>query len=295
MRKERIKVNSFLSVFCNGGKMFLTFGEQIAYWMKNPHLLYRKPFHVIENIYYVGNDWTAAYLLDTKEGLILIGATMSQTADMLIDSIKSSGFDPKNIRRLLITHAHYDQCGGAKAIHDLSGCEIWLGKHDEFFFTQRRDMIMFEKTVPDFPITNFYDYDSVIDCGDIQIRPLHCPGHTPGTTSFFFDIQHKGRVLTCGHHGGIGSSFLARDVMARSGIPLSLRDNYLISIEKVRDIHVDVVLPQYPGKFKGFDFWKAAESDDGSGDNFIDSQAWGKMLDSKQKAILEIMLKEEGF
>ena len=275
--------------------MFLTFGEQIAYWMKNPHLLYHKPFHVIENIYYVGNDWTASYLLDTKEGLVLIGATMSQTADMLTDSIKSLGFDPKKIRRLLITHGHYDQCGGAKMIHDLSGCEIWLGRHDEFFFTQRRDMIMFEKTVPDFPITNFYDYSSVIDCGDIQIKPMHCPGHTPGTTSLFFDIQHKGRTLACAHHGGIGSSFLARDVMARSGIPMSMRDNYLASIDKVRNIHVDVVLPGYPGRFKGFDFWKAAESDDGSGDNFIDSQAWEKMLDAKQRAILEIMLKEEGF
>lgn len=273
--------------------MFLTFGEQIAHWMKNPHELYQKPFHVIENIYYVGNYWTSAYLLDTKEGLILINSTMSQTAYLLIDSIKALGFDPKNIRRLLITHAHYDKCGGAKAIHDLSGCEIWIGKHDEFYLTESRYMIMFEDTVPYFPITNFYDYDSVIDCGDIRIKPLHCPGHTPGTTSFFFDIQHKGRTLTCAIHGGIGASFLARDVMARSGIPLSMRDNYLASIDKVRDIHVDVVLPSYPARFVGYDFFGASESDDGSGDSFIHSDAWGKKLDAKRDELLSMMLKEE--
>ena len=275
--------------------MFLTFGEQIAHWMKNPQELYLKPFHVIENVYYVGNYWVSSYLLDTKEGLILINATMSQTANLLIDSIKSLGFDPGKIRRLLITHAHYDHCGGAKAVHDLSGCEIWLGKHDEFYLTESRYMMMFEDTVPEFKVTNFYDYSSVIDCGDIQIKPLHCPGHTPGTTSFFFDVKHKGKVLTCAHHGGIGASFLARDVMARSGIPISMRDTYLMSIENVRDIHVDVVLPSYPARFSGYDFFGASESDDGSGDGFIDSEAWGRTLDAKRDELLAMMLKEEGF
>ena len=154
---------------------------------------------------------------------------------------------------------------------------------------------MFEDTVPEFKVTNFYDYKSVIDCGDIQIRPLHCPGHTPGTTSFCCDISHKGRTLTCAHHGGIGASFLARDVMARNGIPISMRDTYLASIEKVRDLHVDVVLPSYPARFGGYDFFGAAESDDGSGDGFIDSEAWGRTLDAKRDELLAMMLKEEGF
>lgn len=273
--------------------MFLTFGEKIAHWMKNPNLLYHKPFHVIENIYFVGTDWVAAYLLDTKEGLILVNSTMSQTAQMMIDSIKSLGFDPHKIRKLLITHGHFDHCGGARAIQEMSGCEIWLGRHDELFFTQRRDMILFEDTVPEFTITNFYDYDGVVDLGDIQIKPVHCPGHTPGTTSFFFDIQHKDRTLSCGIHGGIGSSFLARDTLSRIGIPLTIRDTYLASIDKVRDIKVDVVLPAYPGMFIGHDFWGISDADDGSGDGFIDSEAWGRMLDEKQQEILELMLREE--
>lgn len=273
--------------------MFQTFGDRITNWMKNPNQLYHRPFHVIENIYFVGTDWAAAYLLDTKEGLLLINSTMSETAPMMIESIKELGFDPKNIRKLLITHGHFDHCGGARAVQDLSGCEIWLGKHDEFFFTDRRDMILFEDHVPEFRITNFYDYKGVIDFGGVRIKPVHCPGHTPGTTSLFFDIQHKGETLSCGLHGGIGSSFLARDTLSRIGVPLSVRDTYLDSIEKVRDIRVDVVLPAYPGIFIGHDFWGISEADDGSGDGFIDSEAWGRMLDAKRDEILALMLREE--
>ncbi len=273
--------------------MFLTFGEKIAHWMKNPRLLYHRPFHVIENVYYVGNDWVSSYLIDTKEGLLLINATMNETVSMLIDSIKALGFDPANIRKLLITHGHYDKCGGAKAIHDISGCEIWLGQHDAFFFTDRRDMIMFEDHVPDFPITNYYDYSGAIDLGGVHIKPVHCPGHTPGTTSLFFDVNHKGKSLTCAHHGGIGSTFLARDNLSKVGIPLSVRDIYLESIDRVRNMKADIVLPDYPGIFIGHDFWRIADSDDGSGDGFIDSEAWGRMLDAKKQEILNLMLQEE--
>ena len=53
-----------------------------------------EPFKVAPRIYYVGNVWVGAYLIDTEEGLILLDASVFETAYQLIDSIYQLGFNP---------------------------------------------------------------------------------------------------------------------------------------------------------------------------------------------------------
>ena len=72
-------------------------------------------------------------------------------------------------------------------------------------------------------------------------------------------------------------------------MPLSLQQDYLESIEKVIDRHVDVVLPSHPGHCVGHDFLKIAEEDDGSGEGFVDPYAWRRMLEQKRKEVLDII------
>ena len=132
----------------------------------------------------MGTNWVSVFLLNTEEGLVLIDCAMQETLYLLIDSIRALGFNPHDIKKLLLTHGHFDHCGAARAIQEMSGCEIWIGEAEEFFFTERRDLIVYEDRY-EFEITNFYDYDAKIDLGDIHIQPVHCPGHTPGTTSLF--------------------------------------------------------------------------------------------------------------
>lgn len=267
----------------------MTIEEKTAYWLKNPWSLANRPFKVVDNVYFVGTNWVSMFLLDTDEGLVLVDCAMQETLYLLIDSIRTLGFDPHNIKKLLLTHGHFDHCGAVRAIQEMSGCEVWIGKDEEFFFTKRRDLIVFEDTVPEFNITNFYDYNSVIDLGNFKIQPVHCPGHTPGTTSLFFDAQHQGKTVACAIHGGLGAGVLTKKQLEQSGQPLSMREEYLESIAKVLDRHVDVVLPSHAGHCVDHDFLKIGAEDDGSGNGFIDPEAWKKMLTSKKLQIEQMI------
>lgn len=267
----------------------MTIEEKTAYWLKNPWTLANRPFKVMENIYFVGTNWVSMFLLDTKEGLVLIDCAMQETLYLLVDNIRALGFDPHNIKKILLTHGHFDHCGAVRAIQEMSGCEVWIGKDEEFFFTERRDLIVCEDTVPEFEITNFYDYDSVIDLGDIKIQPVHCPGHTPGTTSLFFDVEHEGKNLTCAIHGGLGAGVLTKKQLDKSGQPLSMREEYLESIAKVFDRKVDVVLPSHAGHCVDHDFLKIGAEDDGTGNGFINPEEWKKMLTSKKLQIEQMI------
>lgn len=266
--------------------------EKTQYWFNNPWTLAHHPFKVIDNVYFVGTNWVSVFLLNTEEGLVLIDCAMQETLYLLIDSIRALGFNPHDIKKLLLTHGHFDHCGAARAIQEMSGCEIWIGEAEEFFFTERWDLIVYEDRVPEFEITNFYDYDAKIDLGDIHIQPVHCPGHTPGTTSLFFDVKHMGKTLTCGIHGGLGVGVLTKKQLEKSGQPLSRREEYLESIVKVMDKKVDVVLPSHPSHCVDHDFLKIGDEDDGTGKGFINREAWHNMLISK-KLEIEQMIQDD--
>lgn len=37
--------------------------------------------------------------------------------------------------------------------------------------------------------------------GGVTITAVHCPGHTPGTYSFFFDLEENGKKYRAAMHG----------------------------------------------------------------------------------------------
>ncbi|MBF4693149.1 MBL fold metallo-hydrolase [Fusibacter ferrireducens] len=258
--------------------------------MNNPWTIQHEPFEVIDDVYFVGTSWVSSFLIDTDEGLILIDCAMQETLYLLIDSIHRLGFDPRNISKLLLTHGHFDHCGAVRAIQEMSGCEVWIGKDDAYFFTERRDLIVFEDHVPEFRIDHYYDYSKPIKMGEISIMPVHCPGHTEGTTSLFFDIEKDDSVLTCGIHGGLGSYVMRKENLLKSNMPLSLQTTYLESIDAIVDKKVDVVLPSHVGHLVDHDFLGIAKSGDKR--KFIDSSVWLRMLLSKKQEMLDIIEKE---
>ena len=237
----------------------------------------REPFHIIDNIYYVGTQYVSCFLIDTGDGLILIDSGFYQTVYQVINNIYKLGFDPKDIKKLLLTHAHFDHCGGAAAIRDVSGCEIWLGKDDLFFLTERRDLIYHEEDVPVFTVDHCYSDDEPIVQGNTVIRTASTPGHTPGTTTFFYTIRHEGRTLTGATFGGIGLNGLSKLELTRNRLPLSLQDKYIESLKKMLEEHVDVQLPSHNKHCPSF---FAARDMDGRPEAFIDETKWPEMIRS---------------
>ena len=115
-----------------------------------------EPFRIVGPIYYVGTKGLAAYLITTPAGHFLLDGGMPDSAEVFEKSIHKLGFDPRDIKFLLITHAHIDHAGtmghfvrlsGGSAVvmdRDLellkSGGKIdpAYGKHPAFHFPRSR-------------------------------------------------------------------------------------------------------------------------------------------------------------
>ncbi|MBQ7145550.1 MAG: MBL fold metallo-hydrolase [Lachnospiraceae bacterium] len=254
---------------------------------------YKAPFKVIENVYFVGTKWVSAFLIDTPEGLILLDCMYREVLYLLIDSIRALGFDPHNIKHLLLTHGHFDHCGAVREIQEMSNCEVWVSKAEEFFFTERRDLIAFEDHVAPFRIDHFYDYDKPIEFGGMKIQPVPCPGHTPGTTCLFFDVEHDGETLTLGMHGGLGTNGLSTLELEINRLPHHLQSDYLEHMLLLKDRKVDVVIPSHAAHTVDHPFFEIAAKDDGTGNGFIDRGAWKRMIEARIAMARELIRKEQ--
>lgn len=112
-----------------------------------------------------------------------------------------------SIRQILITHGHFDHCGGAKALASQLGVPI-LGpaQADKFLL----DSLPEWTARVGFPHADPFEPDTWLKAGDrvrigeIELEVLQCPGHTPGHLVFYAPmakLAFVGDVLFAGSIG----------------------------------------------------------------------------------------------
>src|SRR5690349_4043696 len=79
------------------------------------------PFRISDDIYYVGASDVTSFLIVTDAGLIVTDGGFAETAPQILANIKTLGFDPKNVKILLNSHAHFDHDGGLAALKEATG------------------------------------------------------------------------------------------------------------------------------------------------------------------------------
>lgn len=215
-----------------------------------------EPFRITPHVYYVsGNNWVGCYLMDSGDGLILLDTAMANTAYLLMESIRKLGYDPHDIRAILISHAHYDHCGAARLVQEYTGAKLWMSSIDlPYIHEKLRLLCSAGYPFSPFHVDEDYVEDSPICIGRFAIRTVATPGHTPGCTSFFFeDTDDKTqKTYRCAMHGGVGLNTLTDDFLTNSGEPVDLRKDYRRSMQKIRGEPVDITIGSHPNQTNMF-------------------------------------------
>src|ERR1700676_2174443 len=84
------------------------------------------PYRIIGNIYYVGSQGLASYLIVTPQGNILINSNLEKSVPMIRESVEKLGFRFSDTKILLISHAHWDHCSGSAAVKELTGAKYMV-------------------------------------------------------------------------------------------------------------------------------------------------------------------------
>jgi metallo-beta-lactamase class B len=166
---------------------------------------YADPAKVFDNLYFVGGSVHSSWALTTSEGIILIDTIYPYNSEeLVVGGLQKLGLDPKNIKYVLISHAHGDHIGGAEMLQTrysagvVMGAPDWdaVAKYPNRFKTMapKRDIVATE--------------GMKITLGDATVTIWLTPGHTPGTLSYTFTVRDRGRPVNVAYSGGTAFNFV---------------------------------------------------------------------------------------
>ncbi len=86
--------------------------------------------------------------------------------ELLLEVSRATG-----VRRVLTTHGHWDHIQAVTAMRD-AGIDVGIATEDAAMLPS------YDFVIPD---------EDVIEVGDLRLRTIHTPGHTPGSTCFLLE------------------------------------------------------------------------------------------------------------
>ena len=141
-------------------------------------------WEVENNVWIVGNE-DECVIIDSPHD-----------AEAIINQVRG-----RKVAAILLTHAHNDHIGAARAVAQAVGAPIWLNPEDQVLWEQ-----VYPGTTADQEITD----GDVFHIAGATLKAIHTPGHSPGSTCFHLETENTvftGDTLFNGGPGATGRSY----------------------------------------------------------------------------------------
>jgi metallo-beta-lactamase class B len=147
------------------------------------------PFRIADNLYYVGSQDLASYLVVTSEGNILINANLATSPPQIRASVEKLGFRWADIKVLLNSQAHFDHmAGAAEVIRETHAKNMVMDGDVSVVETgAQTDFLSPSPNIPTYTPVHvdrvLHDEDTV-SLGNVTLTAHKTAGHTRGCTTW---------------------------------------------------------------------------------------------------------------
>jgi metallo-beta-lactamase class B len=244
---------------------------------QNQQANFNKPFpphKVIGNVYYVGSDQLASFLITTPEGHVLINSSFETTVPVIRAAVEKLGFKFTDIKILLGSHAHGDHMEGDALVKELTKAQVMAMEQD---VPALRTMRPGGK---EHPIDRVLHDGDEVKLGGATLVAHKTAGHTKGCTTWTLRAQEAGKaynvLISCSI--GVNPGY----VLVNNKDYPEIADDYVRSFKVMRSLPVDVFLGAH-GSFYNLTE-KYARLEKGGGPNpFIDPEGFKQYVDRSEK------------
>ena len=164
-----------------------------------------QPAKIFDNVYAIGNVGTVAYVIQTSAGLMMIDALgANQVESDLLPGFTKLGLDPAQVKTILVAHGHADHFGGSAYFQQKFGSKVYVSAADWTLMEtppRGRGPGAPPPAAPPKRDVELRDGESVT-LGNITVRAVAVPGHTPGSMGFIIPVLDRGERHVAALFGG---------------------------------------------------------------------------------------------
>ena len=245
---------------------------------------------MIGNVYYVGTDGLASYLITSPQGHILVDTVMPEATSQIKASIEKLGFKISDIKYLLNTHAHIDHTGGLAELKQASGAQMIAGEADKPLLEGGYYPGAQEDTALAFPpvmVDRTVREGDKVTIGDVTLTARETPGHSPGCTSWAFSVKDgdatRSVLIFC-------SGTVALNRLVTNPTYPGIVTDYRQTFARAKDMKVDVLLAPHPEMYKMAE--KRAKLAEGGPNPFVNPGEFNAYAETLEKAFEDALAKQ---
>jgi metallo-beta-lactamase class B len=158
------------------------------------------PVHIHGDIFYVGTCGTAALLIVSPAGHVLIDVGSEMSAKFVAANIERLGYRLRDVRYILNSHEHYDHTGGIKELKRLTGATIValsasrpvLEAGHSFRDDPQLELL---KPFPAFHVDRVIRDGETVTLGTLRLTAHSTPAHSRGSTSWTWQSCEQGNCI----------------------------------------------------------------------------------------------------
>jgi metallo-beta-lactamase class B len=253
------------------------------------------PFKVIDNIYYVGTEDLASYLITSTAGHVLIDSGVAANAQTILDNIATLGFKAADLRLLLTTQAHFDHVAAFAELKKRTGAQIAAAAGDAPVLEDggKSDFHLgAEYNFPPVVVDRLVKDSEVVKVGTISLTARLTPGHTKGTTTWTMqarDARGQPRQVVF-----LGSTSVNPGVrLVNNEKYPSIAEDFTKTFAIQKALTCEVFLAAHASMFDAHAKAKAAAG--GQGDAaFVDPAGCRAAIERSEKAFLAELARQRG-
>jgi len=160
------------------------------------------------------------YLLLADDARDAIVVDPSMDSDAVLQDILARGLQ---VRRILLTHAHFDHVLMTRRFHDATGAPVWLHPEERFWWERAEQQANLWGFVWDGvpPVAHWMENGEEVGIPGIEVKAIHTPGHSPGGMTF---VTGEGLIV---------GDVLFSGSVGRTDVPMSDWDTLVASVRDV--------------------------------------------------------------
>jgi metallo-beta-lactamase class B len=217
--------------------------------------------------------------------LILINSNLPSSVPLIRKSVEALGFHFKDVKILLISHAHWDHAAGSAEIKRLTGAKYMVMDADVPVVESggKTDFQYGAEVGSHFPVTKvdrvLHDGDEV-KLGGVVLVAHKTAGHTKGCTTWTMKVREDNRsynVVIVGSPN-VNSGY---KLMSNAAYP-EIAQDYVSTFRTLQSLPCDVFLGAHGGYF-GMEA-KYARMKPGGANPFVDPEGYKSYVAEREQA-----------